>query len=267
MTRRELAAGVLAAAAGAAQDRPAPAKPRTMNMGGLIHTMPEQPERIAMLAYPGMTALDLVGPQQVFGMMGAQAVLTWKTREPIVTDSGLTLVPGWTFADCPEPLDMLFVPGGGGPTVRLMSDPAVLSFLAKQGRSARWVASVCSGSLILGAAGLLKGYRATSHWSVREVLADLGATPVAERVVEDRNRITAGGVTSGIDFGLRIAAKLRGEDFARALELNLEYDPQPPFASGTPAKAGERIAGPVRKMYAPLVAAAKTAAAERKESL
>lgn len=258
---------MLAAAAGAAQDRPAPAKPRMMNMGGLAHTMPEKPERIAMLAYPGMTALDLVGPQQVFGMMGAQAVLTWKTKDPIVTDSGLNLVPGWTFDDCPEPLDILFVPGGGGPTVRLMTDAAVLEFLAKKGKSAQWVTSVCSGSLILGAAGLLKGYRATSHWSVREVLADLGATPVEARVVEDRNRITAGGVTSGIDFGLKIAAKLRGEDFARALELNLEYDPQPPFASGTPAKAGERIAGAVTKMYAPLLASAKAAAAKRKETI
>ncbi len=220
-------------------------------------------EQIAMLLYPGMTALDLVGPQQVFGYtMGADVHLVWKTREVVTTDTGIPMMPTKTFAECPDPVNLLFVPGGGRGTVALMSDEVVLGFLAGKGRSAKLVTSVCSGSLVLGAAGLLRGYKATSHWAVRDVLPLLGATAVDARYVEDRNRITAGGITSGIDFGLRVAARMRGESYGRALELMLEYDPEPPFGTGTPAKAGEKLTKELRAMYAPLHEAA-TAAARR----
>lgn len=224
----------------------------------------KQPEQIAMLVYPGMTALDLIGPQQVFGyMMGAKVHLVWKTKSPIVTDTGISLLPSMTFDECPAAPDLLFVPGGGAQTIQLMDDEQVLAFLAARGKSAKLVTSVCSGALVLGAAGLLKGYKATTHWAVHDVLPLLGAIPVQARVVEDRNRITAGGITSGIDFALRIAARLRGDDFARALELNLEYDPQPPFGTGTPAKAGPKVAAAMTRMYQPLNNAARAAAGRR----
>jgi cyclohexyl-isocyanide hydratase len=141
-----------------------------------------------------------------------------------------------------------------------MSDTEVLGFLARQGKGARYVTSVCSGSLVLGAAGLLRGYRATSHWAVRDVLPTLGAQLAPGRVVEDRNRITAGGVTAGIDFGLYLAGKLRGEDYGRALELMLEYDPHPPFHSGTPAEATANVRDLATRMYAPLLKSAQASA-------
>jgi cyclohexyl-isocyanide hydratase len=218
-------------------------------------------EQIVMLVYPGMTALDLVGPQQVFGYtMGTKVHLVWKTKDPVVSDTGLSILPTKTFAECPDPVDILFVPGGGAETIALMEDAQVIQFLKARGKTARLVTSVCSGSLVLGAAGLLRGYKATSHWAVRDVLPLLGATAVNERVVQDRNRITAGGITSGIDFGLRIAAQLRGEEYARSLELTLEYNPQPPFGTGTPEKAGERITKTMTQMYEPLNSSARLAA-------
>jgi cyclohexyl-isocyanide hydratase len=263
-TSRRAALTALAALSTAPAPGQQPAPRQQHETLGLKHDMPAQPEEIAMLVYPGMTALDLIGPQQVFGyMMATRVHLVWKSKDPIVTDTGVTITPSMTFASCPELLDILFVPGGGRETVALMEDQAVLDFLAHRGRTAKLVTSVCSGSLVLGAAGLLKGYKATSHWSVHDVLPLLGATPVKARVVEDRNRITAGGITSGIDFGLRIAARLRGDDFARALELTLEYDPQPPFGTGTPAKAGGKITAAMTRMYQPLNDAARAAARRR----
>jgi cyclohexyl-isocyanide hydratase len=224
----------------------------------------QQPEQIVMLVYPGMTALDLIGPQQVFGyMMGAKTHLIWKSKSPVITDTGISLHPSMTFDECPAAPDILFVPGGGAQTIQLMDDEPVLAFLAARGKSAKLITSVCSGALVLGAAGLLKCYKATTHWSVHDVLPLLGAIPVQARVVEDRNRITAGGITSGIDFALRIAARLRGEDFARALELTLEYDPQPPFGTGTPAKAGPKVTAALTRMYQPLNNAARAAAQRR----
>lgn len=251
ITRRQSAAMLLAAAA-AAQEH---------ESNGLKHSMPAKPEQVAMLIYPGMTALDMVGPQQVFGYtMGAQVHLVWKSKSPVITDTGISILPSKTFAECPDPVDILFVPGGGRETVELMEDAEVIGFLKSRGKTARFVTSVCSGSLVLGAAGLLRGYKATSHWAVRNVLPLLGATAFEARVVQDRNRITAGGITSGIDFALRIAAQLRGDDYARALELNLEYDPQPPFGTGTVAKAGPRIASAMTKMHEPLNSSARLAA-------
>lgn len=230
------------------------------DMGGLKRLTPDQPEQIVMLLYPGMTALDLIGPQQTFGYtQGCKVHLVWKNLDPITTDTGLKITPSDTLQSAPEP-DLIFAPGGGAGTVALMADPEVVGYLAAKGKTARWITSVCSGSLLLGAAGLLRGYRATSHWAVRDVLPSLGAQLAPGRVVEDRNRITAGGVTAGIDFGLYLTAKLRGEDYARAVQLMLEYDPKPPFESGTPAQAKAVTTAFATQLYAPLRRAAQAAA-------
>ena len=197
---------------------------------------------IGILLFPDVTQLDATGPAQVLSRVpGAKLHMIWKTLAPVPTDAGFSIVPTTTFADCPQ-LDVVCVPGGGG-QVPLMSDPETLDFLRKQAAGARYVTSVCTGSLVLGAAGLLKGYKSACHWASREHLAAFGAIPVAERVVRDRNRISGGGVTAGIDFGLTLAAELAGEEIAKSIQLVLEYDPKPPFDSGSPEKAGpERVA-------------------------
>jgi cyclohexyl-isocyanide hydratase len=194
--------------------------------------------QIGMLLYPGLSALDLIGPHPFFAELSNSEVhLLWKDKEPVVSSLGYSIVPTTTIRDCPRDLDVLFVPGGTSGTFAMMDDDEILSFLADRASSARYVTSVCTGSLVLGAAGLLKGYRATSHWRFRYLLTIFGATPVEERVVADRNRITGGGVTAGIDFGLVIASRLRGRQAAEVLQLYNEYDPHPPFAAGTPAVA------------------------------
>jgi cyclohexyl-isocyanide hydratase len=198
---------------------------------------------IGMLLYPGMYLQDLVGPLTVFeSLLNRDIHLLWKNTDPVGSDDPgqAALIPvraNTTFANCPERLDVLFVPGGGSGTLTMMEDPHVLAFLAEKGKTARFVTSVCTGSLILGAAGLLKGYKATSHWASRNVLKELGAIPTKGRIVIDRNRITGGGVTAGIDFGLKMVALLRSDDHARVVQLLLEYDPQPPFRSGSPETA------------------------------
>lgn len=223
-------------------------------------------EEIVMLVYSGMTLLDLIGPQQVFGYLrGACVSLVAKTKDPVVSDTGVRILPDKTFAEAPSSIEVLFVPGGGKATADLMTDAETIAFLAERGAKAKYVTSVCSGSLVLGAAGLLRGYKATSHWAVRDVLSLLGAEVVDARVAEDRNRITAGGITSGIDFGLQLAAKLRGEDYARSLELTLEYDPKPPFGSGTPEKAPADVSARARKMYEPLRQFAQAQAGEARK--
>jgi cyclohexyl-isocyanide hydratase len=199
----------------------------------------QPPLEIGMLLYPGLTLLDLIGPQTVFSWF-ANTHLVWKTKDLVYSDTGIGMQPSCTFESCPRDLDILFVPGGFGQN-QLMSDPETLAFLADRGSTAKYVTSVCSGSLLLGAAGLLKGYKATSHWAAREGLSAFGAIPTDARVVVDRNRITGGGVTAGIDFGLVILAKLRGEDAAKLTQLAMEYDPEPPFQAGSPKTAGPAI--------------------------
>ncbi len=200
----------------------------------------EQPKlQIAMLLYPGLSLLDLIGPQTVFSWF-ADIHLVWKTKDLVISDTGIGIRPSATFEDCPQELDILLVPGGFGQQHH-MADPEVLAFLADRGAKAKYVTSVCSGSLLLGAAGLLKGYKATSHWAAREGLRGFGAEPVDARVVVDRNRITGGGVTAGIDFGLVVLARLRGEDAAKLTQLAIEYDPEPPFDAGSPKAAGPAI--------------------------
>ncbi|WP_405060260.1 DJ-1/PfpI family protein [Kribbella sp. NBC_01505] len=200
--------------------------------------------KVAMLLYPGLTLLDLVAPHAAFA--GAMEThLVWKTTDPVQSDSGVVLHPTTTFEDCPADLDVLFVPGGMG-QAPVAADEDVLKFLADRGARAQYVTSVCGGSLILGAAGLLRGYRATSHWSGVEVLARFGAEYAEGRVVVDRNRITGGGVTAGLDFGLVVLAQLLGEEVAKVTQLMLEYAPEPPFDAGTPETAGPELTAMAR---------------------
>jgi cyclohexyl-isocyanide hydratase len=219
---------------------------------------------IGFLLFPHVTQLDLTGPAQILGRVpGAQVHLVWKTRDPVPTDVGFTINPTTTFADCP-PLDVLCVPGGFG-IERLFGDAGTLAFLRRQGEHARYVTSVCNGSLVLGAAGLLEGYRSACHWMWLPFLERFGAVPVAERIVRDRNRISGGGVTAGIDFGLALAAELAGEETARTIQLALEYDPQPPFDAGSPEGAGAELVARYRALLAPRMAQIEAALAQTAE--
>lgn len=194
------------------------------------------PIRIGLLLFPRLTQLDMTGPFEVFSRIpGAKVHLVWKTVAPVTSDTGLTMLPDTSFADCPT-LDVLCVPGGPG-VAALMEDEDVLAFLRAQAAGARFVTSVCTGALVLGAAGLLRGKRATTHWASHDFLADLGATPVEARVVRDGNLVTGGGVTAGIDFALTLAAELVSPEAAQAIQLQIEYAPAPPFNAGTPGEA------------------------------
>lgn len=207
--------------------------------------------RIGFLLFPGVTQLDLTGPYEVLARLpDAQPFLVWKTLDPVRSEHGLELLPTIGFDDCP-PLDLLCVPGGPGIN-ELLTDTAVLAFLRRSAAGARFVTSVCTGALVLGAAGLLRGRRATTHWMSMEFLPAFGAEPVEERVVEDGNVITGGGVTAGIDFALHVAALVAGREVAEAIQLAIQYDPRPPLDAGTPRTASPEV-----------VAAARAQAAER----
>ena len=193
---------------------------------------------IGLLLFPALTQLDLTGPYEVFVRAPNTNVhLIWKNLDLVVSDRGMAILPTITFDTCPK-LDVICVPGGPG-QVNLMEDEEVLSFIRTQSTHARLVTSVCTGSLILGAAGLLEGYKATTHWASLDQLALLGAEPVNERVVRDRNRITGAGVTSGIDFALNVVSEIYGSDIAQNIQLHMEYDPAPPFECGSPRTASE----------------------------
>lgn len=228
---------------------------------------------IAMLVYPGMFLQDLVGPLAMFeALMNRDIHLVWKNLDLVSNEKPehpalIPVRPTITFKDCPRNLDVLFVPGGVPGTLTMMEDPEVLAFLADQGKTARYVTSVCTGSLILGAAGLLNGYKATSHWVTLDVLSELGAIPTKGRVVVDRNRITGGGVTAGIDFGLKIVSLLRNDDYAKAVQLYLEYNPEPPFDAGSPEKAPPVVTQFLNDMFAELVETSKQTAKRAKKRL
>jgi cyclohexyl-isocyanide hydratase len=204
---------------------------------------------IGMLLFPGLTQLDLTGPYEVLARVpGARVHLVWKSLEPVRADSGLTMLPSATLADCPR-LDIVAVPGGPG-TDALLTDREVLGWLIAQANTARYVVSICTGSLLLGAAGLITGKRASCHWASRHMLAHFGATPSDERVVKDGNVITGGGVTSGIDVALALAAELCGQAVAESIQLGIEYDPHPPFDAGSPAVASAELVAQVRERMA-----------------
>ncbi len=250
MNRREVSKLLGSAAALAALQQPR----GTQASAQSAPATPPASTTIGMLLFPGMTILDLIGPQQFFAVApGRTTHLLWKTRDPVVSDSGVPILPTATFDEAPEELEILFVPGGFQGTGATIGDPDVLDFVASRGERATYVTSVCTGALILGAAGLLQGYQATTHWAYRDLLPLVGAEPVEARVVADRNRITGGGVTSGIDFGLTLLARLAGEDYARGWQLGTEYDPHPPFDAGTPDQAGPFIEGEVLKVLGPRV--------------
>jgi cyclohexyl-isocyanide hydratase len=197
-----------------------------------------------MLVFPNLTQLDLTGPYEVLARLpGAEALLLWKTLEPVRSEHGMTILPMATFETCP-PLDLVFVPGGVGIN-SLLEDTEVLAFVRRAAAAARYVVGVCTGSLVLGAAGLLRGKRATTHWTSRDLLRSFGAEPVAERVVIDGNLFTGGGVTAGIDVALTVAAEIAGRAAAEAIQLGIEYDPAPPFASGSPERADPDIVSAV----------------------
>ena len=220
-----------------------------------------RPLQIGLLLFPDVTQLDLTGPWEVFARTpGVECHLIWKDLQPVRSDRGLSILPTTTFADCP-PLDVICVPGGPG-QIALMSDDVTLKFLRQQADQAKWVTSVCTGSLVLGAAGLLKGYRATSHWSSIDQLALLGAEPVSQRVVRDRNRISGAGVTSGIDFALTLVAEIAGDAVAKSVQLQMEYDPEPPFTSGSPHTASPQEVEQARAKMAEFLAT-RRAATER----
>ncbi|MBA4049110.1 MAG: thiamine biosynthesis protein ThiJ [Sphingomonas sp.] len=194
------------------------------------------PIRVAFLLFPNVTQLDLTGPAQILSRLGNATIdLVATTLDPVATDAGFALVPTARFADATQP-DIVCVPGGFGVNDAI-DDAETLGWVQQAASGAQWVTSVCTGSLLLGAAGLLRGYRATCHWAQHHHLAAFGAIPVHERVVFDRNRVTGGGVTAGIDFALALTAAIRGEAHARLVQLSFEYDPAPPFDSGSPTRA------------------------------
>ncbi len=262
LTRRQFAAGTVAAASslisassGMAQEQ----SPDAVSGGeppALPHDMSSMPdgwvknEQIAILIYPAMTALDMVAPQYAFAsLMGAKVHLVATSRDLVVSDTGLSVMPTATFDECPKDLDIICIPGGSSGTLAAMKDDATLDFVADRGGRAKFVTSVCTGSLVLGAAGLLQGYRATSHWGARALLREFGAQPVDERVVIDRNRLTGAGVTAGMDLGLTVVGQLRDDFYAQGVQLMAEYAPVPPYNAGTPATAPEPVRQIMESMF------------------
>ena len=209
---------------------------------------------IGFVIFPNLTQLDFTGPLQVLNRLpGAQTHIAAKAREPVPSDCGLSLVPTTTFAECPQ-LDLICVPGGYG-VVGAATDRETVDFVRRQAAGARYVTSVCTGAFVLGAAGLLKGRRATTHWAYTDMLELVGATYEKGRIVQDGNVITAGGVTAGIDFAFQVAAEIVGVEVAKAIQLGLEYDPAPPFGSGHPDLASEQT----KEMVAPRFAKSRAA--------
>jgi len=222
------------------------------------------PLHIAFLLFPNVTQLDLTGPAQFLSRIGRVSYVA-ATLDPVPTDAGFAIVPTATYADVPA-ADILCVPGGVGVTA-VIDDDVAIAWVARVGAEARWVTSVCTGSLILGAAGLLRGYRATTHWAWHDHLALFGASSVAARTVVDGNRITGGGVTAGIDFALTLIAEAVDEPMARIVQLALEYDPQPPFDSGSPHRVDPALRAAydrrIARMYPNRAAELRAAALRR----
>jgi cyclohexyl-isocyanide hydratase len=211
---------------------------------------------IGLLVFPRMTQLDMTGPFEVFARIpNANVHLVWKRIEPVMSDKGLTVLPTTTCADCPQ-LDIICVPGGPG-QIDLMEDRDIIDFVRRQGARARYVTSVCTGALVLGAAGLLRGYKAATHWASMDNLEHFGAIPCKARVCIDRNRITGGGVTAGIDFGLVVASHLTDRMTAETIQLYMEYDPEPPFAAGSHDTAPAEVLAAFKEMAKPMLARRK----------
>lgn len=227
---------------------------------------PSTPLRIGMLIFPEITSLDVLAPFEILSRASNSKVqLVWKTTDTVTGDTGLKLIPDVGFADAPQ-FDVLMIPGGPG-QIPLMDDAEVLGFLRKQAAGAKYVTSVCTGSLLLAAAGLMQGYKASTHWLSFDQLAQFGVVPTDERVVIDRDRITGGGVTSGLDFAFSVLAVLRGEHEAKKIQLFMEYDPQPPFESGHPRVASAALVEEVRTMAEPMLVRRREASAKAAQAM
>ena len=204
---------------------------------------------VGFVIFPDLTQLDFTGPQQVLARLPDLAMhIVAKSKDPVPSDSGLSLMPTHTFENCPD-LDLICVPGGYKGVIDALGDEETIDFVRRQASTARYVTSVCTGAFILGAAGLLKGRRAATHWGYAELLPLVGATHEKARIVKDGNVITAGGVTSGIDFGLALVAEIAGETVAQDIQLSIEYDPSPPFDCGHPDRASESVKAAVTPRY------------------
>jgi cyclohexyl-isocyanide hydratase len=212
-------------------------------------------ENIVILLYPGFTALDAIGPEYILSTMaGAKVRFVAKTPAPVICETGFAITPNLSFDDCPEAPDLLLVPGGSAGTLAAMQDAATIGFLKSRGAASKLAGSVCTGSILLGAAGLLRGYEATSHWQTLELLPLCGARPSAKRVVFDRDRVTGAGVTAGLDLALELVRKFRGDFYAKGVQLLAQYDPRPPFPNaGDPAKADADVVGLLNAMHKPFV--------------
>jgi transcriptional regulator GlxA family with amidase domain len=233
-----------------AQPRRSPPQSSLSESAQAMHS-PARSETLVLIAYPQMTALDLLGPHHMLASLtGAKVLIAAETSEPVVSDLGLKILPDVSFEDCPREVDLFLVPGGTRGTTAAMQNPKVLALVRELGEKSRFVTSVCTGSLILGAAGLLDGYRATSHWVALPLLKEFNAIPVSERVVFDRNRITGAGVTAGMDMALAVVKMLRGEPYAKLVALTSEYAPEPPVRAGSPEEAGADATEHMRGMFA-----------------
>ena len=241
---------------------------RVQEAAAAIKFDPKAPKpTFVMLVHPDMVLLDLVPALTAFKLTMGDVQLVWKDRNPVSTDVGVDVRPTATLAEAHPAPDVLYIPGGIRGTVACMQDPEVIAFVEKTGASAHFVTSACTGSLLLGAAGLLEGYRATGHWQSRHVLPHLGAILEDGRVVRDRNRITAGGVTAGLDFGLVVASLVRDEEWANSIQLILEYAPEPPFDAGTPVRAGTEITAQVSDLLKPSLGPLDKAVAQARKRL
>jgi cyclohexyl-isocyanide hydratase len=216
---------------------------------------------VGFVIFPDLTQLDFTGPLQVLARLPQSTThIVAKSAAPVPSDCGLGLVPTCTFSNCP-PLDLICIPGGNRGVIQAIGDRETIGFVRAQARGARYVTSVCTGAFILGAAGLLQGQRATTHWAFADLLPLVGATYEKARIVRDGNVITAGGVTAGIDFGLSVAAEIAGETVARAIQLGIEYDPAPPFDSGHPDRAPAAVTSALSGRYEKARAAMQAAVA------
>lgn len=252
LQRREFLRGLscivpnlVAIAHGSGAEPQQPASPKTAHdMSGMPASWIGK-EQILLVVYPQFTALDLFGPQYFLAsLMGAKVRLVAKTREPVVTDTGISVIPDLAFEEAPQRPDMIMIPGGTLGTLSAMQDAETIAFVKAIGANARLVSSVCTGSLVLGAAGFLKGKKATSHWVVRDVLSHFGAIPTAERIVEDGNVLTAAGVTAGLDLGMFVTNKWRDREYADCVSLLAEFEPTSDardVSAKAPALARQRI--------------------------
>lgn len=253
----QIAAGAFSAPVAAHES-----SPRPHDMSGAPSSWRGR-ERIVFLIYPGFTALDMVGPHYMLtNLMGASTQVVAKSMEPVKSDTGLVFAPSARFEDAFTEIDILCVPGGTAGTLAAMRDDATVAFIRKAGRKARFVTSVCTGSMLLGAAGLLDGYKATSHWVTKPLLPIFGATPANGRFVRDRDRITAEGVTAGLDFGLSLIGELRDRAYAETVQLLAQYAPDPPFDAGDPDRAPKSAKAVIDHMFSDFVAKMREAGRE-----